>query len=113
MAKPQYGAAHKKARALAIASLIDGTPCRYCGRPMYKRQQLDLDHIVPVALGNGSGPTVLTHAKCNRAAGGRLAGRKKKARVKASGAKGIASRIGGTRNPSVPNHPARRRLPKW
>jgi len=113
MSKPQYGAEHKKARALAIANLIDGTPCRYCGRPMYKRQSLDLDHIVPVALGNGSGPTVLTHSKCNRAAGGRLAARKKMARRKAAVVKRNARLIGGSVNPATRNHPVRRRLPKW
>ena len=102
MAKPQYGSAHKAARKLAIEALIDGTPCRYCLRPMYGWQSLDLDHIVPVVRGNGAGPTVLTHSKCNRSAGGKLRHR----RVNRRRIVGTRRAIGGVK--SVP-----RRLPKW
>lgn len=115
MAKPQYGAEHKKARALAIATMVDGTPCPWCGRPMYKRQakQLALGHVYPVAIyGPNNMGYRLEHRRCSNASGGRLAA-KRNAQRKAAGTKGIAPRIGGSRNPSVPNHPARRRLPKW
>jgi 5-methylcytosine-specific restriction endonuclease McrA len=69
------GYAHQKARAAALAALRDGTPCPYCGHPMYRTQRLELDHVIPRALGGIGGQTRLTHALCNRRMGGRLGGR--------------------------------------
>jgi HNH endonuclease len=88
MPKPQYGWAHQRARALALSILADGTPCRYCHRPMHKWQRLDLDHIVPVAMGGSGGPTVLVHSRCNRVAGAvmgnRLHGARRRPRARRS-----------------------------
>jgi hypothetical protein len=80
MPKPQYGSEHQKARAIALTMLAHGTPCRYCGRPMYRWQALDLDHIVPVAIGHGRGPTTLVHAHCNRSHGASMGNRMRKGR---------------------------------
>jgi hypothetical protein len=50
----------------------DGDPCWRCGKPMYKWQALERDHIIDRALGGADGPAVLAHMECNRAAGARL-----------------------------------------
>jgi len=63
------GWAHRKRRALALAAMRDGDPCWRCGRPMYARQALDLDHVRPRAFGGADGPALLAHASCNRRAG--------------------------------------------
>ena len=66
------GYEHQKARREALASMPEGMPCSKCGLPMYKTQALDLDHVIPRALGGIGGPTRLTHASCNRSSGSRL-----------------------------------------
>lgn len=72
MAKPQYDYAHKQARINAIRNLVDGTRCPRCRRGMFRRQKLDLDHVIPVVMGGSGGPTRLMHAYCNRSAGAAL-----------------------------------------
>lgn len=67
-----YDGEHRKARARALAELEPGTPCPFCREPMFAAQQLDYDHLVPVAEGGKDGPRRLAHASCNRSAGGRL-----------------------------------------
>jgi len=71
----QYAWPHQKARRKAIASLVEGTRCWRCGRPMFRWQDLDLDHVVPVVLGGTDSGTVLAHARCNRSAGATLGNR--------------------------------------
>lgn len=68
-----YDGEHKKARARELRNLREGEPCPFCGRGMFLDQDLDFDHIVPVALGGKEGPKRLSHAPCNRSAGGKLA----------------------------------------
>lgn len=79
------GWSHQKRRAAALRALCDGDACRLCGRPMFHGQDLDLDHVAPRVLGGHDGPTELTHATCNRAAGGRLAGARRRARRSVQG----------------------------
>jgi len=107
MPKPQYGNEHQKQRRIAIDNLIDGTLCFRCGRPMYKRQSLDLDHVVPIARGGLNGPTRLTHSVCNRSAGGKLAGRLKRIRRRRAGNPNTYRQ-----SPNRDSNP-HRRLPKW
>jgi 5-methylcytosine-specific restriction endonuclease McrA len=85
------GYAHQKARAAALAAFRDGTPCPYCPYPMYRWQALELDHVIPRALGGISGPVRLAHAVCNRRAGGRIGGRIR-ARQRAQQRKWVTSR---------------------
>ncbi len=73
MYKRQYNRQHKNERAAAIALMPEGAPCPLCHKAMYKRQALDYDHTIPVALGGINSAKRLTHAKCNRSAGGKLA----------------------------------------
>lgn len=63
---------HRKARKRALEMMPEGAICWRCGLPMYHRQALDLDHIIPRVFGGKNGPTRLTHAHCNRADGARL-----------------------------------------
>lgn len=60
---------HQQARAAALRALVPGTPCPFCGDPMFAEQQLDYDHAVPRALGGHNGPRRLAHSSCNRKAG--------------------------------------------
>jgi hypothetical protein len=64
-----YGPEHQRARAIALEMMCDGDPCCLCGRPMYLRQKLDLNHLIPRALGGIGGPRALAHAACNRKQG--------------------------------------------
>lgn len=66
------GGDHQADKKRLAALHRDGDPCWRCGQPMYKWQALDRDHIVDRALGGTTGPAVLAHASCNRAAGARL-----------------------------------------
>jgi 5-methylcytosine-specific restriction endonuclease McrA len=86
---------HQQPRKQAIARLQPGTPCPYCGHPMYPTVQmaelagmhprlraLDYDHVIPRALGGAKGPRRLTHSLCNRRAGQRLSTKIRMARTK-------------------------------
>lgn len=75
MAKPQYGAAHRKARKQALDMMPNGAPCPRCNRPMYRWQRLHLGHVVSVAIGGSNGPTRIEHGACNESAGARLGNR--------------------------------------
>jgi 5-methylcytosine-specific restriction endonuclease McrA len=68
---------HVKDKRRLMAAHRDGDPCWRCGRPMYKWQRLERDHVTPRALGGMDGPAVLAHAYCNRSAGGKLASRRR------------------------------------
>jgi 5-methylcytosine-specific restriction endonuclease McrA len=113
MPAPQYGNEHQKARAIAISMLRDGVDiCRYCRRPMYKRQRLDYDHVVPIVYGGkANGRRVLTHSRCNRQAGGRIGGRRK--------GRGNRNRRGNKASPNRANRGSNggsyggRKLPEW
>jgi 5-methylcytosine-specific restriction endonuclease McrA len=63
---------HQQDRARKIAAMVEGTPCPNCGLPMSKAQALELDHVIPRAMGGTDGVTRLTHAKCNRSSGATL-----------------------------------------
>ena len=58
------GWAHKQVRASLLRRLVDGTPCAWCGQPMFKSQQLHADHTVPRSQG-GTRADRLLHARCN------------------------------------------------
>lgn len=83
------GWAHQKRRQEALTALQDGERCWRCGRPMFRAQALDLDHVRPRMLGGADGPAVLAHASCNRRAGAVLGNSVRSARRR------------------------RRRLPRW
>ncbi len=72
---------HQRDRKRDLARLPDGAPCWRCGAPMWKKtQQLHYDHVVPRALGGGSGPRLFSHARCNVRAGAILGARMRAAR---------------------------------
>ena len=67
----RYGGAHQSLRSATLADAY-GQPCVRCGHEMRPGQELHLDHQ------DGGGPSDylgFSHAACNLAAGGRLAGR--------------------------------------
>jgi hypothetical protein len=61
----RYGGDHQALRR-AAKPFAYGQPCSRCGQPMRPGQALDLDHR------DGTGWLGFSHARCNRAAGGRL-----------------------------------------
>jgi hypothetical protein len=54
---------HRRIRRQLLASLVDGQACPRCGNGMDHSQALDLDHLPDGTRG-------LSHADCNRRAGG-------------------------------------------
>lgn len=72
MAKPQYGAEHQETRARLLATLVPGTPCRKCKKPMYPGQELDAAHSEDYVTNNSAKADHLQHAACNRSDGGKL-----------------------------------------
>jgi 5-methylcytosine-specific restriction endonuclease McrA len=60
---------HQKIRRRLLARHVDGTPCEWCGEPMWKgTQELDADHTVSRSQG-GRRADRLLHALCNRSRG--------------------------------------------
>lgn len=51
-----------------------GTACPMCGEVMSADQSLDLDHVVPRAVG-GDGPVRIVHTSCNRSEGAKFGNR--------------------------------------
>lgn len=51
-----------------MAELVNGTPCWWCGRGMYRTQKLAGDHSVPRSRG-GHVADRLLHLPCNAARG--------------------------------------------
>lgn len=66
-----YGHRHREQRKRLIRAHVDGTPCWWCGEPMYRDQALDADHSTPLAAGAGAYARAdrLLHASCNRQRG--------------------------------------------
>jgi hypothetical protein len=68
MAKPDYGAEHRKLRRLLLASYVPGiTPCWRCGKPIteWNTRRIHLGH-------DDDNPAIwrgLEHAACNTSAG--------------------------------------------
>lgn len=75
-----YGWKHQQARKRALARLVDGDPCPFCGLGLFREQRLHFDHELPLALGGTGGDGRLSHERCNTAAGGRLSGQIRRAR---------------------------------
>lgn len=69
------GWSHQRERKAAMAVFADGSPCPFCGRPMFRWQRLHWDHSVPRVVG-GNGPRRWAHGKCNEQAGARLGHRR-------------------------------------
>lgn len=80
------GWSHQKARAKALREMQEGEPCPFCGEGMDRDQQLDYDHVIPRSQGGTDGPRRLSHARCNRQAGGRLGAKLTNARKRAAAA---------------------------
>lgn len=62
------GHRHKQRRATLLRNHVDGTPCWWCGKPMYRSQDLDADHSVSRNAG-GKLADRLLHASCNSSRG--------------------------------------------
>lgn len=88
------GAEHVADKARLLAIHREGTPCWRCGKPMYKAQGLDRDHVIDRAKGGASGPAVLAHSSCNRAAGSRAGNQAQPRLVLAAGRDVICSTCG-------------------
>ena len=67
----KLGWSHQKRRR-DLLPLAYGKECPLCGCVMLEGMALELDHVVPRAMGGMDGPVRITHARCNRAAGARL-----------------------------------------
>ena len=88
------GSDHQADRERLRAQLRDGEPCWRCGKPMYKWQELDRDHVIDRALGGAQGPAVLAHASCNRSKGATLGNRLQPRTIKAAGRDTICAACG-------------------
>lgn len=64
-----YGHQHRMMRMKLLENLIPGSPCAFCGQPMYSEQALDLDHSDPASRLRGEPGDRLTHSVCNRREG--------------------------------------------
>lgn len=76
----RYDARHRRARARLLAQFTEGQPCARCGHAMYSWQPLDADHVATPRVLGDSPPDALSHARCNRAHGGRLGRARDRAR---------------------------------
>jgi hypothetical protein len=87
---------HQQPRKQALARLQPGTPCPYCGYPMYPTVQmaelagmhprlraLHYDHVIPRILGGSKGPKRLMHAYCNTRLGAQLGNKIRASRARA------------------------------
>lgn len=63
-----WGSKHKKSVARLKAKHVEGTPCWWCGEPMYLSQGLQGDHSISRAKG-GTETDRLLHGPCNRERG--------------------------------------------
>lgn len=88
------GTAHQNDRKRLLALHREGDPCWRCGKPMYKSQGLDRDHIIDRALGGAQGPAVLAHRSCNRSAGAKLGNRLQPRIIMAGGRDTICTTCG-------------------
>jgi 5-methylcytosine-specific restriction endonuclease McrA len=59
---------HQKRRAVLLRLLIDGTLCWWCGKPMYRSQDLSADHSIARAKGGRIADRLL-HTPCNQQRG--------------------------------------------
>lgn len=62
------GWSHQKQRERLLRQHVDGTPCYWCGEPMYRVQELAADHTLSRAHG-GTKADRLLHALCNKRRG--------------------------------------------
>ena len=67
-AQKSLGWPHRRIRRGLLAAHIEGTPCEWCGEPMYSTQKLEADHVIPRSHG-GTEATRLLHKTCNRRRG--------------------------------------------
>lgn len=62
-----YNGTHQREREKALAALRPGSRCLLCGRPMFRNQELDFHHVIPIREGGPPrGQRVLVHRSCNR-----------------------------------------------
>jgi hypothetical protein len=85
---------HVKDKERLLAIHREGTPCWRCGKPMYKAQGLDRDHVIDRAHGGASAPAVLAHASCNRSKGARAGNQAQPRLVLAAGRDVICTTCG-------------------
>src|SRR5580693_8269886 len=67
---------HKLAVQRLHRDLIDGTPCDWCNRGLFRHaamnwdgRVLQADHVTPRSHGNAGAPSRLLHATCNNTRG--------------------------------------------
>lgn len=58
------GYGHKQNKLRLLRAHVDGTPCWWCGEPMFKEQGLQPDHEIPRSQG-GVLANRLLHSWCN------------------------------------------------
>jgi hypothetical protein len=64
------GHPHRMQRERLLRAHVEGSECELCGRPMYRAQGLQADHVIPrVIAGPRALATRLVHASCNARAG--------------------------------------------
>lgn len=63
-----WGSKHKKSVARLKAKHVEGSPCGWCGEPMWLAQGLQGDHSISRAKG-GTVTDRLLHGECNRERG--------------------------------------------
>lgn len=93
-----YGVRHKRMRRLLLAQLVDGTPCPWCNKPLYKQPEknfdgapLEADHEKDIkTYGTKHFANRLLHRRCNRQRG---AGFDERSPLKQSG-KPLDSHVG-------------------
>jgi hypothetical protein len=75
----RYDYGHRKLRAALLPRVYEGQ-CPRCGGAILPGQDVDLDHVDSPVVYGGGGRRVLSHASCNRRAGGQLAAARRRAR---------------------------------
>ena len=68
-----YGWEHQQIKARLLRTTPRDTTCPRCPLPLFNGEPIDLDHSDTLAANPQSQADRLCHARCNRAAGGRLA----------------------------------------
>lgn len=60
---------HQRQRAALLRCHVDGTLCWWCGKPMYRSQELAADHSTARTHGSHRLADRLLHRKCNEQRG--------------------------------------------
>lgn len=68
-----YGHRHQQVRKRLLIKLVDGSPCQWCGKPMFRKPEmnfdgapLEADHTKDLKHHDPSDADRLLHRRCNR-----------------------------------------------